>query len=689
MYYNEAGFQPTIYNMAASPNSSSSGNSLPNNTAVWGAYMLKFNSSGTYQYGTVLGAGTGFQTDTYYNACDSSGNIYMTGYYISTSTLTIYNMSSTPGASSSGYTMPSSNNKGRAYTIKFNSSGTYQYSLSFGESTQDASLNNVAVDSSGNVYFAGYWRGAPTIYNMTLSPSTSSTGYSLPYQTIAYTVLLKYNSSGTYQSSTYINQSSSYGGVATDSMGNVYWGGFYQGSVAAPLYNLTANPNSTSTGYSLPNPSSNYWTFLVQYDSSGNYKTATGFFAGPYAFAQNVGIDSSGRLYSLIQATTNGGTTLYTPTANPATSSSGYTFPSTGNVGVGITLKFTFAPPVNITPLSMTLTNLGAGVTTVVEKPIYNLSGNAVTVTENSNIWTIPAASNVATAMWTIDRWLITSYTSLVPIGPELYSFTTATFTPGGATGQNGPIISQARSGLTGTPAPSAWSGTYLTMSTQGYQLWTVPATGSYTITAAGAIGAITSSGGLGGAPGSGYVITTTLSLTAGQVLKILVGQTGTSAYGAGGGGGTFIATSANSPLVCCGGGGGTTYDRGAGSNATGTGGGDTAGADGAGGSSGGCGMNGAGGASFTNNSAYAQSFINGGVGGPMPSGGCVPVSYGGFGGGAGGGNGGGGGGGYTGGAGGINNPYTGGVGGGSYCATTVTSTSLNTGVGYVTITKL
>ena len=71
-----------------------------------------------------------------------------------------------------------------------------------------------------------------------------------------------------------------------------------------------------------------------------------------------------------------------------------------------------------------------------------------------------------------------------------------------------------------------------------------------------------------------------------------------------------------------------------------------------------------------------------------MPSGGCVPVSYGGFGGGAGGGNGGGGGGGYTGGAGGINSPYTGGVGGGSYCATSVTSTSLNNGVGYVTITR-
>jgi hypothetical protein len=146
---------------------------------------------------------------------------------------------------------------------------------------------------------------------------------------------------------------------------------------------------------------------------------------------------------------------------------------------------------------------------------------------------------------------------NLPPVPPALYLFTSATFTPGGATGSSGPNITQARSGV-GNPS---WAATYLNMTSQGIQEWTVPLTGSYTITAAGAKGGI---GASNYDSGYGATMSGTFSLTKGAVLKIAVGQIGAAAggtsNGGGGGGGTFVATSSNSPLICAGGGGGSSY---------------------------------------------------------------------------------------------------------------------------------
>jgi hypothetical protein len=160
-------------------------------------------------------------------------------------------------------------------------------------------------------------------------------------------------------------------------------------------------------------------------------------------------------------------------------------------------------------------------------------------------------------------------------------------------------------------------------------------------------------------------------TLTGGETIKILVGQTGISAYGGGGGGGSFVATNTNTALVVGGGGGGRNY-------ASGKSGADASiipnpdnstGQPTAPNTSGGCGMNGGGGAGFTTNGSNdATAFINGGSGGSTQFGHCVTDAPGGFGGGGGGGNGGGGGGGYFGGTAGANEAiYSGGGGGGSY----------------------
>ena len=142
-------------------------------------------------------------------------------------------------------------------------------------------------------------------------------------------------------------------------------------------------------------------------------------------------------------------------------------------------------------------------------------------------------------------------------------SFTTSnyalwTFSVAGASGANGP---------TQVAVTSAYSGTSLanevTINTQGIQEWTVPNSGIYQIQVSGAQGGNYSTT-YACDGGYGATMTGDFTLTAGDKLKILIGQQGVSIYGssyggAGGGGGTFVvnATASNTLLMAAGGGSG------------------------------------------------------------------------------------------------------------------------------------
>jgi hypothetical protein len=299
----------------------------------------------------------------------------------------------------------------------------------------------------------------------------------------------------------------------------------------------------------------------------------------------------------------------------------------------------------------------------------------------------------------------------------DLYAFTTHTFTNAGATGRSGPIISQVRTAY--STATWAQNNSYLSMTTQGIQEWTVPATGSYTIVVAGAAGGSSSFGN----GGLGAVLTSSINFTKGEIIKILVGQKGAgSSNSGGGGGGTYVIRNNISLFVAGAGGGaggytqssvtqngvnaslntsGTDSYQGSGSYFISNGLGGTNGSGGTGGVShrpgGGGGGYSGNGQTYTGchggcgNGEGGVSFTNGGTGG---LGEYNDTQFsGGFGGGGGGGLGGGGGGGYSGGGGGVWGGYAagdwgkGGGGGGTYYPGTVQISSANTGHGYVTIT--
>ena len=237
------------------------------------------------------------------------------------------------------------------------------------------------------------------------------------------------------------------------------------------------------------------------------------------------------------------------------------------------------------------------------------------------------------------------------------------TFTNVGVSGRSGPAQAQVDANYTGTALEGA-----VTVNTQGIQEWTVPYKALYRIEAMGAKGGSVQgsfSGGLGARAVGVF------DLNVSTQLKILVGQEGVNASGAGagGGGGSFVTYADDVALLVAGGGGGAGTDQ-AGGDAIPNeqpGPWNMFGASqlkGGGNGNGGGGLeNGGGDANLG-----GRAFVSSGLGGDSPSGfdggfgggGAESLAdFGGFGGG---------GGGYSGGNGGVNYPSNfAGQGGGSY----------------------
>jgi hypothetical protein len=136
------------------------------------------------------------------------------------------------------------------------------------------------------------------------------------------------------------------------------------------------------------------------------------------------------------------------------------------------------------------------------------------------------------------------------PEYPGRYYFDTFTFTTLGASGHRGP---DSTKGYANAP----WNPDQFSI-VDGQQQWTVPATGTYNIVAAGAYGAT-----------PGRVVSGDIDLYEGQVLSLLVGQQPTPLVAnvadnvtVGGGGGTFVVSDGK-PLIVASGGDGGVYSTG------------------------------------------------------------------------------------------------------------------------------
>ena len=133
------------------------------NSGDYDIFLVKYNSSGTKQWLRQLGTSSEDRGNSV--SSDSSGNVYVTGY--------------THGG------LDGNTNSGSAdiYLMKYNSSGTNQWIIQLGTSSSDIG-RDVSVDSSGNIYVAGFTEGG-------LDGNSNSGNADI--------ILMKYNSSGIKQ----------------------------------------------------------------------------------------------------------------------------------------------------------------------------------------------------------------------------------------------------------------------------------------------------------------------------------------------------------------------------------------------------------------------------------------------------------------------------------------------------------
>jgi uncharacterized delta-60 repeat protein len=210
--------------------------------------LVKYNSSGTKQWTKQLG--TSAQDRGYGVTVDSSNNIYVTG--------------STKGGLD-GNTNSGNTNAYDIFLVKYNSSGTKQWTKQLGTSSNDYG-HGVTVDSSNNIYVTGITGGG-------LDNNTSSGDYDL--------FLVKYNSSGTKQWTKQLGTSSwdHADGVTAGSSNNIYVTGFTEGG-------LDGNTNSGDRDI-----------FLVKYNSSGTKQWTQQLGTSSDDYGHGVTVDSSNNIY--------------------------------------------------------------------------------------------------------------------------------------------------------------------------------------------------------------------------------------------------------------------------------------------------------------------------------------------------------------------------------------------------------
>ena len=232
-------------------------------------FVAKLNSSGVVQWVYTAG-GTGRDRGRKI-ALDSSGNVYVVGYYMSTVDFGGGNVTS--------------NGSWDAFILKLNSSGTFQWVKSYGGSTGNDLGRDVVVDSNDNVIMLGTFRG-------TVNFDSGDGGGEVNYTSNDYDVfLIRLNSSGIWQSVWRTENSGSADGraLAIDSNNVTYLTGSFSGTVkfgddtytAANSNDLFIHKIDTYTlGALQPTYTSNIDTTQkakgISVDSSGNiYATGT------------------------------------------------------------------------------------------------------------------------------------------------------------------------------------------------------------------------------------------------------------------------------------------------------------------------------------------------------------------------------------------------------------------------------
>jgi uncharacterized protein YjdB len=225
--------------------------------ATTGAYQTSWSGSNDGFLAKINSAGArqwatyygGTKIDYVFSVAAGSGNVYIAGGTASTSGI----------ATSGAYQTTYGGGSLDAYLVKFSSGGALIWATYYGGNTKDYA-NSIATDAWGNVYMAGYTEDTSHLATSGAYQTTSGGG------TDAF--LVKFNSAGVRKWATYFGGSAGEfaQSAVTDSMGNVYMTGI----------TLSASGIASAGAYQTTN-GGGIDAFLAKFDSTGVRKWATYF----------------------------------------------------------------------------------------------------------------------------------------------------------------------------------------------------------------------------------------------------------------------------------------------------------------------------------------------------------------------------------------------------------------------------
>jgi hypothetical protein len=221
------------------------------------AFVAKLDANGNWLWAKQ--AGGPFFDHAGSVAVDGTGNIYVAGQFQATAAFGTTALDSSGGVD--------------AFVAKLDASGNWLWAKRAGGTSNDAAYS-VALDGSGNVYFAGWFSGTASFGTNTLAGSDNSG-----------TFVAKLDASGNWLWVRYAGGSNIYGvaSLATDIAGNIYFGGGFDGT--------------TSFGPNTLVSSGSFDAFIAKLDASGNWLWARSAGGAIADSAFSVAVDGGGNVY--------------------------------------------------------------------------------------------------------------------------------------------------------------------------------------------------------------------------------------------------------------------------------------------------------------------------------------------------------------------------------------------------------
>ncbi len=241
-------------------------------------FVMKVNADGVLQWVRTFGAG--FRDNGTAIGVDSTGNVYVGGQFSGT-------VDFDPGVGTANRT---SSGDSDPFIMKFDSAGNFVWAEQFAGTSAGPwagfpdSIASLAIDPSGNILATGSFTGSidfdPGAGVFELVSSSSLDGF-----------IAKIDSNGNFVWAKQIGTDKVLfsQGLTTDSAGNVYTTGSFDGS---------ADFDPNDFGSSILSSDVNYDAFVAKYTSGGNLVWARQFGNDDFVYGNDIAVDGLGNVYT-------------------------------------------------------------------------------------------------------------------------------------------------------------------------------------------------------------------------------------------------------------------------------------------------------------------------------------------------------------------------------------------------------